>query len=155
MQYYTLVRDGTQEEVEAAVTTVAEADVLLPCGQHFAVVAARFGKQDALEYLAGLGADLDVIDENGYGAIHWAIANNDITALDYLIASGANVDLKQAKGTSTFSSENTALHMASARGYDALAQALVDATASKVLTNVNGSTAADLSPDAAMDAILA
>ena len=155
MQYYTLVRDGTQEELEAAVTTAAEADVLLPCGQHLVVVAVRSGKQAALEYLFGLGADLDVIDENGYGAMHWAIVKNDITALNYLIANGANINIKQTNITSTFSSESTALIMASARGHDSLAQALVDAGANKVLTNINGSTAADLSPDEAMDTILA
>ena len=152
---YTLIRDESQANVEASITTVAIADTKLHCGNYPVPISVQFTKQAALEYFNGLGADLDVISENGYSAIHWAIANNDITALNYLIANGADIDIKQSKTTSTFSSENTALHMASARGCDSLAQVLVDAGASKVLTNVNGSIAADLSPDAAMDAILA
>ena len=152
---YTLIRDESQATVEASFTTVAIINTILPCGNYPVALAVRFTKQAALEYFNGLGADLDVISENGYSAMHWAVVNNDITALNYLIANGADIDIKQTKFKSTFSSENTALHMASVRGFDSLAQVLVDAGASKVLTNVNGSTAADLSSDADMDAILA
>ena len=127
---YTLIRDESQVDVEASITTVAIADTILPCGNYPVVLSVRFTKQAALEYFNGLGADLNVISDDGYGAMHWAIVKNDITALNYLIANGANIDIKQTNITSTFSSESTALHMASARCHGSLAQALVDAGAS-------------------------
>jgi len=141
---YTLIRDDSQANIEASITTVGIADTKLPCGNYPVILSVQYTKQDALEYLNGLGADLDVISENSYSAMHWAVVNNDSTALDYLITNGADINIKQVKFASPFTQGNTPLGMAATRSYNTLMQTLIDASANVDLKNTCLDTALHL-----------
>ncbi len=58
-----------------------------------------------IEYLAGIGADLDAVDLNGVAPLHRAVRTRSTAAVKTLIALGADVRMKNGNGS-------TPLHLA-------------------------------------------
>lgn len=63
--------------------------------------------------------DINIQDDNGWTALHWAAVRGDVDAVRFLIAAGANSEAQEKCGA-------TALHYAAHRGSVAVAQQLLD-----------------------------
>lgn len=103
-------------------------------------LAAFMGARHALFVLLGLGAPLDVAAQNPSAntPLHAAIAGADgERSAPLLIALGADVGALGADGVST-------LHLAAARGFDALCRVLIARGVDRSLRTSEGHSAADL-----------
>lgn len=178
------IRNGDLSAIQIEITTAAIADNKGNDEEYAVNLAVRFQQVDILNYLIGIGADVNKVSSNGYCAIHWAAHNNNEAMLDILLAAGANASATHI-GTGCLG--YSALQMAAARGYDAIlqklidngaaldaenkikntalhlassnnnlvsAQKLIDAGADKTIVNNAGKTAVTVSTSPEMDAIL-
>lgn len=55
----------------------------------------------SVQYLVGLGADVNTRDHNGYNAVHHAAARGDDELIHYLVAEGADVTVVSRRGQTT------------------------------------------------------
>jgi serine/threonine-protein phosphatase 6 regulatory ankyrin repeat subunit B len=61
------------------------------------------GQLDSVTFLLKKGADINQIDDQGYGALHAAAAGNKTDMIDFLLRNGAHVDLKRPETKGKFS----------------------------------------------------
>lgn len=84
---------------------------------------------------------IDVLDEqSGMGLIHWATDRNAGEILEYLLSSGANVNLRDCDG-------QTCLHYAASCGHFDCLRTLIKFGADKDLRDNEGSTALEVADD--------
>ena len=127
--YIVDIRDGNLTTIQSMITTAVEADNKHNFDEYAISLAVRFGQTAIFNYLVTLGANLDLVSDNSFSAIHWAAVNNDNTMLASLISNGANVETKQK------TSLNSSLHLSVARNYDTITQTLLNANANVDVAN--------------------
>ena len=59
---------------------------------HKAVLSQDIRKKSALQAIIDCKADMDILDSNGWTALHHAAYNGDFESADILLANGAKVD---------------------------------------------------------------
>jgi ankyrin repeat protein len=79
------------------------------------------------------GIDVNLLDEIGYTALHWASTNNNLELVDILIKAGANVNSSDCIG-------RIALHIASEDENLELVKLLIKAGSNLNVKNTNGYT---------------
>lgn len=77
------------------------------------VVALNNKQFESVQFLLSLGADVNTLDSEGWGLLHYATAQNDIATLRFLLGCNAKAELRTGEGTG----EDTALHIAVAKGF--------------------------------------
>jgi ankyrin repeat protein len=105
-------------------------------------VAAYYGRVEAVRQLLDANAPVFDPSRNGYRAtaLHCAAAGSHAEIVWLLIASDADVNVRQAGG-------RTALHLAAANGDVESVRALLSAQAQRDLADENGQTARDLASE--------
>lgn len=113
-------------------------------------LAAHFGRVEALERLLDHGADLAAVSTNANRntPLHAAAAGGSLMGAKVLIASGADVDARDAAG-------HAAIHLAAAAGHVPLIRALLDGGADPVPKNIGGKTPLDFARDAGREEAVA
>ena len=84
--------------------------------------AGAAGQLASMQTLLDAGADLDLVSDSGYAAIHYAIESRQIESVEWLLSNGAQPDLATDDG-------DTPLHLAIAAGDQAMVTMLIDAGA--------------------------
>lgn len=92
--------------------------------------------------------DLQLLDENGMGLIHWATDANDLDILEFLLTSGCPVDLRDAE------QQQTALHYASSCGHLECVRLLLQYGADRMAQNVDGESCLDVAEDPEIRSLL-
>ena len=103
------------------LTTIA-AVLVVGCGESPKEIsihdAAAAGDIEAVKQHLAAGADVNVMDEDGWIPLHYATANDHKELAELLIAKGANVNAKSDEG-------GTPLHYAAIKGHKELAELLI------------------------------
>ncbi|KAK3233547.1 hypothetical protein CYMTET_45538 [Cymbomonas tetramitiformis] len=100
--------------------------------------AARYGDLEAIEDLLAVGKDCNIQDDVGRTPVHYAVAYDQLDALEELVKSdGLKIDLQDEK-------DNTALHYAAGYGRLACMKVLLGAGSDTSKLNATGKSALDL-----------
>merc|ERR1712113_501036 len=79
------------------------------------ILAAKSGQENAVMALARASRtetnELNATDEQGYTALHWAVANGDLNIVETLVNSGCDLSVVSEDGT-------TPLYIAEAEGFE-------------------------------------
>jgi ankyrin repeat protein len=86
---------------------------------HKAVLSKDLKKKQALETIIDCKADMDILDSNGWTALHHAAYTGDLDSASVLLMKGAKVDEFSNGG-------RTALHFAAAKNYTNIINLLID-----------------------------
>jgi ankyrin repeat protein len=85
-------------KTQLARVLVAEGAKDDPQGLLFLLVEAGVSDRDSLEFVVGLGADVDAANEAGARALHRAVANDHLLVVKRLIALGADINATDGEG---------------------------------------------------------
>ena len=88
------------------------------------ILAARLAIEGMVEELISADADINLADDNGKTALHWAASVNNVEAVNVLLANGANRDAQDLK-------DETPLFLAAKEGSYQAARALLDHCANR------------------------
>jgi Notch-like protein len=88
------------------------------------ILAARLAIEGMVEQLIEADADINLADEYGKTALHWAAAVNNVEAVNVLLANGANRDAQDTK-------DETPLFLAAKEGSYQACRALLDHCANR------------------------
>lgn len=131
----------TEVEFRAAVSDadrILQGKDLVSCCGKFIREATQNPEMVAL--LLQKRADVDVVDDEGEGAIHWASIDNHTDALCLLVEAKAEPDLQNRN-------QRTALHLAMREGNPRIAQLLMQAKADITIKDEDGQTPLHLSAE--------
>ena len=98
--------------------------------------AAAAGDIEAVKQHLAAGADVNVMDEDGWIPLHYATANDQKETVELLIAEGAEVNVKDKY-------DGTPLHSATANDHKEIAQLLIANGADVNAKNLDGDTPLD------------
>lgn len=127
--YIVDIRNGSLAKIQTNIITSDAVNNKRNFEEYPITLAARFKQEDILDFFISIGANVDLVGDTSYAAIHWAVVNNDSSILSKLINANANLEVKQSLtllGRAIFSTENTALHLAAARDHSTIVQTLID-----------------------------
>jgi ankyrin repeat protein len=100
---------------------------------HKAVLSSDARKKQALETIIDCKADMDILDSNGWTALHHAAYNGDIDSATILLDSGAKVDEYS-------NAQRTALHFAAAKNFVNIIELLISRSADIEAADINHAT---------------
>ena len=63
-------------------------------GERALLIAAKAGREDLVELIAGFKADVNAGDAPGRTALHWASQEGNLAVVQVLVKVGANVEAK-------------------------------------------------------------
>lgn len=89
--------NGSAEMIDALVAAGADANASRPSGETVLMTAVRSGNAAAAARLLKAGANANAVQlSKGQSALHWAVADGDITMTRTLLEGGADVRLRSA-----------------------------------------------------------
>ena len=98
-------------------------------------IAAGRGRDEMVSSLLRKGAYKDVLDNTGTTPLLWATAAGHLSAVETLLAAGANLNLRSRED------DFSALHLAAGNGYHGIVSALLRSGADADVVDPNGDTA--------------
>lgn len=105
----------------------------IPFGATPLILAAYTSRQDVVEALVAVGADINAQDVQKSTALHVAVRYNNLSIIKFLILSGARVDVPNDAAA-------TPLHVAAIFGHTEVIVVLVESGANKDLKAIDGKT---------------
>ncbi|KAL5266150.1 hypothetical protein ACHWQZ_G006711 [Mnemiopsis leidyi] len=123
-------RDERVREILAAQPHIIDIKVQ---GKTALQVASHQGFQAVVEELIKAGADLEIKDDDGDNALHYAAFGNEPGAAMLLIENGADINASNGNGC-------TALHVAANKGHRDMVSCLIDGRADLNLKDAYGDT---------------
>ncbi|MBI2565847.1 MAG: ankyrin repeat domain-containing protein [Candidatus Schekmanbacteria bacterium] len=96
------IRHGTVEDIRQAARQEKLLEETSRDGISALMLAAKLGRQDAVETLLELGgasgSSIDATDRDGFTALGYAVANGHLRIAEYLLAQGAEINVRDASG---------------------------------------------------------
>jgi ankyrin repeat protein len=135
------VAKGNREAVEAALHQGAKVDARNSKGRTPLILAAQAGRLDIIKLLVASGADVNArtTTETGGTVLGFALEGNNREAVEYLIAHGAEIELRSRNGM-------TPLFYAASTGQDDMIQLLLSKGANLNVMGLSDSLGNYLTP---------
>jgi len=111
-------RTGSVEVMQSLVSAGADVNAKV-CGCSAIFYAAFYGRNETINFLADMDAELDSTNLNGETALFWAVERGQYEAVELLLKRGAKVSAMDQRGY-------TALHKAAKMGSLPMVQLLVE-----------------------------